>query len=262
MELNQKITAIIQARMGSKRLPGKILKTIQGKPMLWHIVNRLKMVDEINEIIIATSEQLQDDPVFQMAEKYSISSFRGSEKDVLKRYFDTAVMVKADHLIRITGDCPVIDPQTISSLIKLYFDGNYDFCGISCGAGAANESNIRRFPDGLDAEIFSFKVLRDAHLNALSDLHREHVTPYIWQNKYIYNTGTLQPRIGDYSDHRWTVDNIEDFEFISWIYDMLYPSNQEFNLNDILDLLKKNPVVFNNNHFIGQEGYEKFWRQD
>lgn len=262
MELNEKVTAIIQARMGSKRLPGKILKNIQGKPMLWHIVNRLNKVDEIDEVVVATSDLEKDGPVYQMTEKYGIPCFRGSERDVLKRFFDAAVMVKADHLIRITGDCPLVDPPTVGKLIEIYFAGRYDFCGVACGAGAASMSKINRFPDGLDAEIFSFKILQDAHIKAKTALQREHVTPYIWKNKDIYNTGTLVSESGDYSDYRWTVDNQEDFDYIKWIYDMLYPENNNFNLNNILELLENHPDAAHNKYLIGQEGYEEFWKQD
>ena len=259
MELKTNIVAIVQARMGSTRLPGKILNSIQGMPMLWHIVNRLNKVDEIDKVVIATSNLPTDDPVYQMTKKYGISCFRGSESDVLMRFFNAAVIAKANHVIRITGDCPLVDPPTVSKLIKLYLDGNYDFCGVSCGAGVANKTNINRFPDGLDAEIFSFKVLQEAHNEANTDLQREHVTPFIWKDKKRYSSATLFPETSDYSDLRWTVDNQEDFDFVNWIYDMLYPNNSHFDLPDILELLENNPDVMTNKHLIGQEGYEEFW---
>ena len=258
MELNGKIVAIVQARMGSTRLPGKIMKSIQGMPMLWHIVNRLKSVDKIDEIIIATSDLLSDDPVQTMAENYDIAYFRGSEMDVLKRFFDAAEMIDAQHVIRITGDCPLVDPPTIKKLIDLYFDGGYDFYGVACGAGVAKENNINRYPDGLDAEIFSFNVLKEAHLEAVNDLHRENVTPFIWQNSKMYKLGFLYSET-DYSDLRLTVDKKDDFEFVNWIYDMLYPNNSHFDLQDILVLLGNNPDAMTNKHLIGQEGYEEFW---
>ena len=258
MELKQNIVAIIQARMGSTRLPGKILKPIQNKPMLWHIVNRLIYVDEINKVIIATSDHESDDPVEQMANKYDFTIYRGSENDVLLRFFSAAEWVNAQHLIRIRGDCPLIDPPTISKLIKLYFDGQFDFCGVACGAGVSKDKNINRFPDGLDAEIFSFNVLKEAHLEAFTNLHREHVTPFIWQNDKRFKLGSLYSE-SDYSDLRLTVDNKEDFEFINWIYEMLYTKNPYFNLKDILELLDNNHDMVKNKHLIGQEGYEEFW---
>ncbi len=258
MELNSKIVAIVQARMGSTRLPGKISKPIRSKPMLWHIINRLKSVDEIDAVVIATSDLPSDDKVYEMATKDGITCFRGSETDVLKRFYDAAEMEKADYIIRITGDCPLVDPFTIKNLIDLFFQEKYDFCGIACGAGVSKEKNINRFPDGLDAEIFSFKVLSEANNEAVANLHREHVTPFIWQNTERYKLGSLYSKI-DYSYLRLTVDNKEDFDFINWIYEMLYTKNSYFNLKDILELLEKHPNMVQNKHLIGQEGYEKFW---
>jgi spore coat polysaccharide biosynthesis protein SpsF len=258
MELKPNIVAIVQARMGSTRLPGKILKSIQGMPMLWHIVSRLKSVDEIDEVVIATSDLPSDDQVYEMAKNYGIACFRGSETDVLNRFYSAAKMMDAQYVIRITGDCPLVDPLTISKLIQLYFNDQFDFCGVACGAGVAKEKNINRFPDGLDAEIFSFKILSEVNNKANTILQREHVTPFIWQNNKSYKQGSLYSDV-DYSDLRLTVDNKEDFDFVNWIYDMLYPNNSHFDLQDILELLENNPDVMTNKHLIGQEGYEEFW---
>jgi len=258
MELKPNIVAIVQARMGSTRLPGKILKSIQGMPMLWHIVSRLKSVDEIDEVVIATSDLPSDDQVYEMAKNYGIACFRGSETDVLNRFYSAAKMMDAQYVIRITGDCPLVDPLTISKLIQLYFNDQFDFCGVACGAGVAKEKSINRFPDGLDAEIFSFKILSEVNNKANTILQREHVTPFIWQNNKSYKQGSLYSDV-DYSDLRLTVDNKEDFDFVNWIYDMLYPNNSHFDLQDILELLENNPDVMTNKHLIGQEGYEEFW---
>ena len=259
MALEKKIVAIIQARMGSTRFPGKILKPIQSKPMLWHIVDRLRHVSDIDEVIIATSTLPVNDQVFEMAKNNGILCFRGSEEDVLSRFFGAAKITGASHLIRITGDCPLVDPPTIEKLINLYFGGNYDFCGVASGAGVANENDINRFPDGLDAEIFSFKVLAEANLEARTLLHREHVTPFIWQNKQRYKLGSLYSD-SDYSHIRLTVDNEVDFDFIKWIYDELYKKGSQFTLENILELLGKYPNLIKNRHLIGQEGYEEFWK--
>ena len=258
MELRPNIVSIVQARMGSTRLPGKILKPIQGKPMLWHIVNRLNSVNEIEKVVIATSNLPSDNLVYDMATAHGIDCFRGSEADVLNRFFDAAQLHNAQHVIRVTGDCPLVDPTTLRKLIAHYFDGKYDFCGVACGAGVANEKNINRFPDGLDAEIFSFKVLEEAHLEAKSKLHREHVTPFIWQNDVRYKLGSLNSDI-DYSNVRLTVDNEEDFELISWVYDTLFPMNPSFGLEEIIKLINNNPDKIQNKHLVGQEGYNEFW---
>lgn len=255
-----RIVAIVQARMGSTRLPGKVLKTIQGNSILWHIVNRLNKVDEIEKVVIATSDFQRDDPIFLMAKKNDISCFRGSESDVLKRFHDAAKMVTAKHVIRITGDCPLIDSQIISDLIRLYFKGDYDFCGTACGANVANDVNTNRFPDGLDAHIFSFKALQEAHNESCAEIEREHVTPFIWMNQDRYRAETLYCEMGDYSNYRLTVDNQLDFDFIEWIYDNLYPLKNNFNFMDVLDLLEKHPNAAVNSKFIGQEGHEQFWK--
>tara|TARA_B100000519_G_C14171980_1_gene404382 strand:+ start:128 stop:907 length:780 start_codon:yes stop_codon:yes gene_type:complete len=254
----EKITAVIQARMGSSRFPGKVLKKIQGKPILWHIINRLERVKLLDGIVIATSDLSQDDKIYKMAKKYKFDIFRGSENDVLERFFGAAKKKNAKFVLRVTGDCPLIDPIVIDDLINKFFDKRFDFCGVACGAGVSNSMNINRFPDGLDAEIFSFKVLEDAHLNAKSDLQREHVTPYIWQNNKRYKIGTLHSE-NDYSNLRLTVDNKEDFEFISWIYKILFPKDPNFNLNTIVELLRENPKKIKNKHLVGNEGYDEFW---
>ena len=256
-----KLVAIIQARMGSSRLPGKILKPILNKPMLLHIVERLRRVARINEVIIATSESAKDDAVCKMANDYNITWYRGSESDVLSRFYNTAQHANADHIIRITGDCPMVDPPTITKLISLYFSERIDYCGIACGAGVLTETNINRYPDGLDAEIFSFQVLEAAHNEASSDLYREHVTPFIWKQQSRFSCSTLYAK-NDYSAYRWTVDNQRDFEFVNWIYCMLYPTNKNFHMGDILALLEHYPNAAKNKHLIGQEGYEKFWLQE
>ena len=258
MELNRKIIAVVQARMGSTRLPGKILKNFQDIPMLIHIVNRLKTIEKVNNVIIATSDLPKDDKVYKVSKKYDVPCYRGSETDVLNRFYCASKMMKGNHIIRVTGDCPLVDPEIIDKLINLYFKGNFDFCGLACGAGVSNEKKIKRYPDGLDAEIFSFELLKEANRKAKTNLHREHVTPYMWQNKSKYKVGTLVSDT-DYSSLRFTVDNEEDLEFVNWIYNMLYPKSPRFNLYDILQLLKDHPSKINNNHLIGQEGYEEFW---
>jgi len=255
-----KVIAIIQARMGSTRLPKKVLMKIQAKPMLWHIINRLRYVNKIDDIVIATSDLDIDDAIYEFSKKYKVICFRGSESDVLKRFYDAAAFSKADHIIRITGDCPMVDSLLINDLIKLYQNGKYDFCGIACGAGVSKEKNIKRYPDGLDAEIFSFRVLKEAHFEAKKEIEREHVTPFIWQNTNRYLLGTLFSRSTDYSNLRLTVDNKQDFEFIDWIYKKLFLENNNFVLSDIIKLLKNNPNAIINKHLIGDEGYEEFWK--
>ena len=256
---SNKIVAIVQARMGSTRLPGKVLMKIQGRPMLWHIINRIKQCDIIDDIIIATSDSKSDGLIYEMSKEYDISCFRGSENDVLNRFYNAAEHNNADYIIRVTGDCPLIDSNILGDLIRYFFKNGFDHCGIACGAGVANKKKVNKYPDGLDAEIFSFSVLKEANENAITISEREHVTPYIWKNNDFF-TGSFYPKLKDYSKTRLTVDNIEDFQFIKWIYDTLYPTNNCFLLNDIINLIEKNKKMIPNSHLIGKEGYDEFWK--
>jgi spore coat polysaccharide biosynthesis protein SpsF len=256
----KRIVAIIQARMGSSRLPGKILLPIQGRPVIGHIHDRLNRVGSIDEVVIATSNEIQDDQVAHYCENENLSCFRGNEIDVLDRFYHAAINFEAQIVIRVTGDCPLLDPLTINKLIDMYRLGNFDHCGVAAGAGVANDTSIQRYPDGLDAEIFGIEILREAWVNSTSKQHREHVTPFIWQQEERYSLGKLECESGDFSAYRWTLDNAEDFQLIKKIYDELYPRNPFFGMQDVLLLLKAHPEWSNENkHLIGSEGYEEFW---
>jgi len=256
----EKLVAVIQARMGSSRLPGKVLKPILDKPVLWHIVNRLRSVKKINEIVVATSDQPNDNQIKEFCASENIKCFRGSEDDVLDRFYKAASFFNATTLIRITGDCPLIDSILIKELIKYFYKNKLDFCGIATGAGTATQGFKRRYPDGLDAEIFKMKTLSIAWEEATESLYREHVTPFIWKQPERFKLGTLKSKKNDYSDLRWTIDNKEDYLLIKWIYENLYPVKKNFNMHDVLELLEKHPKkIQENKKFIGREGYEKFW---
>lgn len=258
--MKKKIVAVIQARMGSSRLPGKVLMPILGKPTLWHIVRRLHQVEEIDEIVVATSYLERDDPIASFCNDHSIYCFRGNEADVLDRFYKAASSVQATTIIRITGDCPLIDPKLISRLIDFYFQNNLQYSGVAAGAGVADDEFYGRYPDGLDAEIFSFKALKKAWEKADGILFREHVTPYIWKHPEKFKTEVFKCQNNDYSNLRWTMDNPEDYELINSIYENLYPKNPAFDMYDILQLMKKEPHIFKKNqHFLGKEGYEEFW---
>jgi spore coat polysaccharide biosynthesis protein SpsF len=253
------VIAIVQARVGSTRLPNKVLSDIVGKPLLWHIIKRLVSIKKIDEVAIATSTLSENDVLYDFAQENNIYCHRGSENDVISRFYEAARIKGAKHIIRITADCPLVDPFIISDLIDYYFDNSYDFCGIACGAGVYNEKNILRYPDGLDAEIFSFAVLENAFKNATELSHREHVTPYIWKNKNLFNIGTLFPVKNDYSSYRFTIDNEEDLDTIKSIYNQLYSRNKIFTFIDAIKLIKQNKIKVNNKHLIGKEGYNEFW---
>lgn len=171
----KKIVAIIQARMGSTRLPGKVMKKMFGRTVLSHVIERVKQSEEINEIVIATSTLEQDEVISKEAKKCGVNCFRGSEDDVLSRYYFTAKENNADAVVRITTDCPLIDPSIIDKIINNYKKNSYNLV-----TNAGIDTSQRKYPRGLDTEVFSIKDLEKAFSNAIESYQREHVTPYIY----------------------------------------------------------------------------------
>jgi spore coat polysaccharide biosynthesis protein SpsF len=234
-----KTIAIIQARMGSNRLPGKVLKSILGRPMLWHIVERVRAVPSIAEVVVAVPDNSGNEALHRFCIDNQIALFAGSETDVLDRYYRAAQQFKADPIIRITADCPLADPQLIERLIQRYESRGYDHIGVASGAGA-QLIHEGRFPDGLDAECFSFSALDRAWHEATDPRDREHVTRYIWNNKELFRCGELTADLV-YPKLRLTVDHPEDFELITKIYQALYREGRPFELSDVMKFLDKNP---------------------
>ena len=241
-----KTVAIIQARMGSTRLPGKILKDLMGKTVLQHVIERVQQVKSIDEIIIATTSLDQDDVVVDEAVKRGVNYFRGSENDVLARYYGAAKDNNADIVVRITSDCPLIDPFVTGTIVNFFKDNEiYDIV-----TNAGSDLSKRTYPRGLDSEIFSFNALEQAYKQADKQYQREHVTPYIYEKnsmKYFYKNTV------DYSKHRWTLDTDEDFELIKEIYRQLYRGEHDFYLQDIISLFAKYPDMININAHIEQK---------
>lgn len=251
--------AIIQARMGSSRLPGKVLKPLLGRPMLWHIVQRLRFVNGILETVVATSDRPGDEPIRRFCREQGIPFFAGSEEDVLDRFYQAARTFEGDPLIRVTGDCPFVDPDLVGRLLDRYRAGGYDHFAIATGAGAIFLAG-GRFPDGLDAECFSFASLERAWREATDPADREHVTPYMWRNKFLFRCSHLTGE-KDYSSCRWTVDNEDDFRLVEKIYEELYQETRPFLMADIHRFLSDHPDLASlNREYIGKEGYEELWK--
>lgn len=228
-----KVAAIIQARMGSTRLPGKVLKKVLGKPLLKYQLDRVSRSNYIDEILVATTEQHQDSKIVSLCQMMQIPYYRGSETDVLERYYEAACHMKADVVVRLTSDCPIIDPIQIDKVIKSYFLHQHPL---------QFSSNVlrRTLPRGMDTEVFSFQALEKAQEKVTSKTDREHVTRYMIQNPQEFNLTNVS-NSKNYSHHRWTVDTIEDFTLIKQIIETLYPHNPEFTLEDTLQLLDKFP---------------------
>ena len=237
MELYMKIVAIIQARMGSTRLPGKVLKKIVGIPAIEILLLRLGRSELIDEICIATSHNIENDVLSNTVEKLGHRIIRGSENDVLERFWDAAEATSADVIVRITGDCPVIDPKLVDKVIKLFLSSNVDYV-----------SNIDppTFPDGLDVEVFGRSALKDAECNAQSKFDREHVTPFIRNGNF---TKLNIKNVYDTSELRLTLDEPEDLKLLQKVFEWFQP-DINFSFEKIEKLLLSNPrfIETNNAH--------------
>ncbi|MBN1057660.1 acylneuraminate cytidylyltransferase [Clostridium botulinum] len=240
-----KVVCIIQARMGSSRLPGKVLKSICDKTILEHDINRVKLSSNIHEIVVATTTNCEDDRIVEEAKRLGVNYFRGSEKDVLSRYYFAAKKSNADIVIRITSDCPCLDYKILSNMINMYLDksSNVDYM---------NNTIERTYPRGYDIEIFSFAALEKAFINAKEDYEREHVTPYLYDLNNKFRILSYK-NSKDYSKYRVTLDTEEDFKVIKAIYQELYTSNEYFLLEDVIKYLERNPQIVKINESIEQK---------
>jgi spore coat polysaccharide biosynthesis protein SpsF len=187
----------------------------------------------VDEIVIATTVNASDDPIIELCEKLQVSSFRGSEDDVLARYYNAAVEQYADVVVRVTSDCPVIDPNVVEKVVRFYLTQPNDYDYVS-------NNLVRTYPRGMDTEVFPFRVLREAFVEAVEPPEREHVTPFIYLRPRRYRLGNVAFEKNE-SHHRWTVDTPEDFELIKQIIESLYPVNKKFKLEDMLELLEAHP---------------------
>jgi glutamate-1-semialdehyde 2,1-aminomutase/spore coat polysaccharide biosynthesis protein SpsF len=240
------IVAIVQARMGSTRLPGKVLANIAGKTMLEHIVLRLSRSRLISDMIIATSSKKVDDCIVQTGLKKYFKVFRGDENDVLDRYYHAAKSLNADIVVRITGDCPLIDPEVVDRVIEGFLAEECDY---------ASNTLVCTYPDGLDTEVFSFEALETAWRDARRVADREHVTPFIRTSRR-FRLHNVESDLGRVTRHlRWTVDEPRDLEFIRAVYERL-GANGVFNWYEVLELLDSEPTVGNlNSGLIRNEGF-------
>jgi glutamate-1-semialdehyde 2,1-aminomutase len=233
-----KVVALVQARMGSTRLPGKVLKTIVNKPMIELLLTRLSQSSELDEIVVATSDDRQNDQLQLVVESLGFGCTRGSEKDVLSRFYESAKFSGADIIVRITGDCPLVDSILVDECIKGYKNSNVDYF-----------SNIdpASYPDGLDIEVISFESIKRAHNETDSDFDREHVTPYI-RNSDSFSKESMR-YIEDLSNQRWSVDEPEDLVVVTNIFEHFSPDIL-FDWRQVLELRKLQPELFTENQKI------------
>lgn len=248
-----KAKAIIQARVGSTRLSGKVLLKVMDKTILEYVIERVKKAKNIENIVVATTAKKEDVEIASLTRRLGLSVYCGSEDDVLDRYYQAAKLFKIEHIVRITSDCPLIDPRIIDDVINYYFESGVDYC--------SNTLEVT-FPDGEDAEVFSFDALNDAWENAKLLSEREHVTPYIRKHPDKFKLASFKNKI-DLSGKRWTLDEKGDFKLIKIILESLYPLNPDFAMDDILKFLRQNPHIEDvNKGILTNEGYLKSLKED
>ena len=246
-----KIVAIIQARMGSSRLPGKVLKHLSGRTVLEHVIHRVKAVSGINETVVATTTLRNDEPIMALAEDCDVRCFRGSESDVLSRYFHAASEARAEAVIRITSDCPLLDPSVVSAMLEHFLERVRSVDSVDY----LSNTLTRTYPRGLDAEIFTFEALAEAHREASKPYEREHVTPFLYQHPERFRLAQwLHER--DLSSHRWTLDTPEDWALISQIYEELDSNGGIFSTASVLELLAAKPELLQLNAHVEQKKLE------
>lgn len=225
------ILAVIQARMSSTRLPGKVLKAVLGEPMVVRQLERISRSKLIDKIVVATSTEPSDDPLAEVVEAAGYQVFRGSLDDVLSRFLTLRNELNPTHIVRLTADCPLTDPEVIDGIIQQHVDSKVDYT-----------SNVidRTFPRGLDAEVFTIEALdRLSELELTEDEH-EHVTLGFYKRPGEFTLTNYAGSV-DNSHLRWTVDNPEDYDFALWVYRELYPTKPDFDSADILELLERQP---------------------
>jgi spore coat polysaccharide biosynthesis protein SpsF len=251
------IITVVQARMGSSRLPGKVVMSLAGKPLLVRIVERIKQAKLSGVVVVAATTSPEDNMIENICKAENIEIFRGDTNDLLDRHYKAGMKYNADVVVKIPSDCPLIDPAVIDRVLAFYVNNQNDFDFVS-------NLHPPTYPDGNDVEAINMEALKKAWSNARQDFEREHTTPYIWENPQQFRIGNVCWETGfNYSmTHRWTIDYEEDFIFIKTVYDELYHINPSFTLYDIINLLEKKPVLKHiNNKYAGVNWYRNHLHQ-
>lgn len=233
-----KIGVIVQARMGSTRLPGKVMYKLSGKEVLWHVVERLKESKYVNDVIIATTEKQQDEVIETFCAQHNVLCYRGDELDVLKRYYDAAKFNKLDIIVRVTSDCPLIDSSIVDKLIETLIEGNLEY---------VSNSFEKTYAKGLECSAFTLKALERCMKEAVKPEHREHVVLYMRENPTLFATTGIR-NTKDESDFRITLDEEDDYKLLSIIYDQLYIENEIIPIEHALEFITNNNLKTLNAH--------------
>jgi len=241
--------AIIQARTSSTRLPNKVFADLCGKPLIWHVFDRIQSSRFINSFVLATTNNELDNSLVDWAKDNDTLYFRGDEKNVLKRYYDAAKCYKADIIVRITSDDPFKDIDIIDNVISLLINNKLDF---------AFNNKPPTFPEGMDVEVFTFDALEKAYLQCNDDFEKEHVTQFFHKNVKLFNVKNFSYK-ENLSNYRWTIDTKLDLEMTRLVYNKIYNVNKAFNMNDILNLFVNHPDIPLMNQFVERsQMYKQF----
>lgn len=236
--MDKRIDIIVQARTGSSRLPNKVMKYLEDKIVLDHVIDRLHKSKYAKNVIICTTNKKNDDIIYEHCKKKSIKCFRGSELNVLKRYYDTASYYKSDYICRVTSDCPLIDAHYLDLMIEKYFELDLEYLG-------PKYHGNHKFPDGFNVEIFNYQILKEAYENA-SENEKEHVTTYLIKKynnvEFNYPISFQKYKYIDFSKLHLSLDTEEDYILLSNIFKNVYLNNKNFSLEDVLIFL--NNLVF------------------
>jgi spore coat polysaccharide biosynthesis protein SpsF len=247
----QRIVAIVQGRMDSSRLPGKVLKDIAGKPMLWHVVERARRARLVDEVVVATTTEASDEAIEAFCKQNAYSYHRGSLHDVLDRFYQAAKRYQADVIVRLTADCPLLDPGVVDHTIEEFQRRGVDFA-----ANRLPPPFKRTYPIGLDTEVCSFAALEKAWMEAKAPYEREHVMPYLYDVDGRFKVLRVDNEI-DYGDLRWTVDTPEDLELVRQIFARL-SDQPDFTWLDVLALFEREPELALINNQIKHKTYLDF----
>lgn len=235
----EKVVIVVQARMTSSRLPGKVMKPVLGESLLYRMMERLQMIKYPAQFVVAIPEEEKGGVIEQECARIKIPCYCGNLNNLLDRHYQVAKLYDADIVLKIPSDCPLIDPRIIDQVLDFYFvhEGEYDYV-----------SNLHpaTFPDGNDVEIMTMACIEKTWTEATRKLELEHTTPYIWENPEKFKIGNVVWSTGkDYSmTHRFTIDYPADYEFIKTVFEELYPKKPDFSCGDILDLLEKRPDIY------------------
>jgi len=240
-----KIVSTIEARMGSSRLPGKTLGEVVGKPMLELLIERLKRAKKVDEIVVATTTEPEDEVITKLTERVGVKWFRGSPEDVLDRVLQAAKDYQADIIVEMTGDNPLLEPQLVDEAIDIYLKGDYDYV-----SNAIKET----YPDGLNVQVFSVETLDEVARLTNDPADRENVSLYIYEHPEKYRLYNIEAPLEYYHpEYRWTVDTEEDFQFVKAVYENLYYEKPTFAIADIMTLLAEKPELLKINARIKQK---------